>query len=132
MRVVITDTNENWAKWGGLIMTWVRHPAKRPNTTTDMLAQMKAEGIDGQVPGPARQVQFIGYDEGGNNTPLTIALPNEAMLEAKLSTIHAGVYPIPAFYDLVYGGAKRVSFTDDQKNAFALRRIGEYTINECC
>jgi hypothetical protein len=132
MRVVITDEDDNWRRWGALLLTWVHNPACRPNTTGELLAQFKTNGIDGKVPGPNRPVQFIGYDEGGTNTPLTIALPNKAMLDAKLATIPVGIYPIPKFYDLVYGGAPRVSFTEAERDAFELRRIGEYTINECC
>jgi hypothetical protein len=133
MRIQIVDDNDNWRKWGELVEIWVRDPAKQPATTDDLKMQMSANGVVGTVPGASRPVRFIPYPDDPISDPLTIALPTEAMLDAKLATIPpTGTYPLPKFYDVAYGGTSRAILTADQRETFALQRIGEYTINECC
>jgi hypothetical protein len=91
---------------------------------------MQNNGITGDVPGDDRPVEFIDYPDGGN---LYIPLPSKRMLAEKIAaTVHAGPYPLPMFYAVAFGGAAKANLTEDESLAFALRRIGEYTINQCC
>jgi hypothetical protein len=133
MRVQIDDDNDNWRKWGELVESWINDPTKKPGTTDALKAQMAASGVQGTVPGAPRPVTINFYPDDPNNDPLVIWLPSQGMLAAKLGTIPpAGPYPLPKFYDVAYGGAARANLTADQCEAFALQRVGEYTINECC
>jgi hypothetical protein len=129
MRIDLADDNDNWRKWGALVRDFIVSPETRPGSTADLNTLMKNRGIAGNVAGPDRPVQFVEYADDG---VFYLALPSRAMLEQKLPTITAGPFPLPAFYTVAFGGAAEVSLSQDEAESFALRRIGEYTINFCC
>jgi hypothetical protein len=129
MRVNLTDDNENWRKWGALVVDWIKNPGNRPANTDAINQQMTDKGIAGNVPGENRPVAFVDYDDQG---VFYIALPSKAMLKSKLPTIQPGPYPLPAFYTVAFGGATEASLSTGECDAFAYRRIGEYVINFCC
>lgn len=137
MRVQFDDTNANWEKWGALVVSWLPGPtqATRPSNTKELADQMGmgpgGAGITGvNIPGALRPVTIVDYLDDG---PLYINLPSPKMLAAKEATIPpAGPYPLPLFYDVAYAGAPRANLSQAETDAFKLRRIGEYTINECC
>jgi hypothetical protein len=130
MRINIDDDNENWRKWGELVKSWVDQPNTRPADTPELAAQMAQNGINGDIPGPGRPVDFVDYGDDG---PLMISLPSQQMLKEKLDPLSYGPYPLlPGFYAVAFGGAAKATLTAQETFAFALRRIGEYTINECC
>jgi len=54
------------------------------------------------------------------------------MRDEKLQTVTSGPYPLPLFYDTAYAGAARANLSAQESRDFAIRRIGEYTVNECC
>ena len=91
-------------------------------------------GLEAKVDGPdTKSVEFWDYPH--NNDPIRIALPTEAMLEERLQTVrHPGgaPYPLPHFYDIAFAGATRARLSEPVSLEFAARRIGEYSVNECC
>jgi hypothetical protein len=129
MRINLADDNENWRKWGALVRDFILQPETRPCSTDALNALMKVKGIVGNVPGQDRPVNVIDYDDDGI---FYLALPSRTMLETKVLTIGPGPYPLPAFYTVAFGGAPEVGLAQDEAESFALRRIGEYTINFCC
>ena len=135
MRIEIFDDNQNWLNWGNLVLTWIRDPKTRPHKVGDLNTQLDKNNVRAKVDGPdTKDVQF--WDYPAKNDPIQIALPTEAMLEARLQTVHpssaAATYPLPHFYDIAFAGAARAQLSEAELLNFAARRIGEYSVNECC
>ena len=135
MRIQIFDDDQNWLNWGNLVQFWIRNDKKlRPNTVAELKKQLTDHQVTATVDGPdTRDVKFWDYPD--KNGPLQIALPTEAMLEERLQTVRhpAGdVYPLPHFYDIAFAGATRARLSQAVLLEFAARRIGEYSVNECC
>jgi len=145
MQINFPSDNENWKKWGALVKSWVDDPLKRPYDTSQLLTQMHAAGIDetqvtitGVTPdGPPRSIQFVPYSDTGY---LYIPLPTKAMVDAAEARLHAIAqkapgqrhYPLPEFYAVAFGPtATVVEMSENELMDFRLRRLGEYTINEC-
>jgi hypothetical protein len=76
-------------------------------------------------------VAILDYSDAPSD-PLMIVIPTAAMLAEKLGTVSSGPYPLPLFYDIAYAGAPRANLSPQESQAFAIRRVGEYTVNECC
>jgi hypothetical protein len=132
MRISIHDDNRNWLHWGRLVVSWIHSPGARPNTVGDLKQQLAHHHVRATVAGTDdRQVSILNYSDNTAN-PLMLVLPTEKMLEEKLKTVTSGAYPIPLFYDIAYAGAARADLSAQESHDFALRRIGEYTVNECC
>jgi hypothetical protein len=133
MRVEIVNDNQNWLNWGNLVLTWIRDAHQRPQTVGKLREQMRTHCVEGTVAGPdTRPVQISSYINAPND-PLEIMLPNQQMLDARLATVRAGPYNfMPLFYDIAFGGAPRVNLSQQEALDFASRRIGEYSVNECC
>jgi hypothetical protein len=133
MRVKISDDNQNWLNWGNLIQKWIDSPASRPNTVGDLRGQFKDNRIQGEVAGDdTRLVSILSYTDDPDET-LLIMVPTKAARDAKLSTVKPGPYVnMPLFYDIVYAGAARANLSQQEALNFAIRRIGEYSVNECC
>jgi hypothetical protein len=134
MRIQIADDDGNWLKWGELVQDWILDNEQRPGTVQELRDMMLKRGIDARVSGAAdREVRFYPYpDEPG---PLVIPLPSKKMLADKLADKKPGPYPnalMPGFYNAVYTYPTRINMTQAVSDAFALRRIGEYCVNECC
>ncbi len=132
MRIQIQDDNQNWLNWGTLVVSWIQNPGTRPATVGDLKAQLAPRGVIATVAGPDnRQVSILNYSDNLAD-PLMLVLPTQAMLNAKLATVTSGAYPLPLFYDIAYAGAARANLSAQESEDFAFRRIGEYTVNECC
>jgi len=133
MRVEIVNDNQNWLNWGTLVQIWIANPSKRPTTVAELKAQMDTHNVKATVPSPdTRPVQIRGYLDAPTD-PLMIMLPTQGMTDDKLSTVRPGPYNVmPLFYDIAFGGATRVSLSQQEALDFASRRIGEYSVNECC
>jgi hypothetical protein len=105
-----------------------------PSNVGALKTQLKANGVDAKVAGPdTTGVEFWDYPP--DNKPIRIALPTEAMLDERLQTVrHPGVaaYPLPHFYGIAFGGVARAQLSEPVSLEFAARRIGEYSVNECC
>jgi hypothetical protein len=141
-RIAITDDNENWLKWGRLVREWINDPQKRPTNVGQLRDQWNQHGISatvddapGSTPG-TRKVEIEEYSDDPRE-PVEIYIPSRAMLAAKLEFIgrQPGPYPyslMPLFYNTAFAEARRADLSVAEKEAFALRRIGEYTVNECC
>jgi hypothetical protein len=131
MRIHIVDDNENWLNWGSLVQAWIRKTTSRPANVGDLKKQLTDNHVNADVDGPdTKPVVFWDYPD--NNTPLRIALPSEAMLDARLKTVDHGHYPLPLFYNIAFAGATRADLSPEESLRFAARRIGEYSVNECC
>jgi hypothetical protein len=132
MRIEIDNDNQNWLNWGNLVLTWIRNPkGSRPHNVGDLNRQLRDNHIEAKVDGPdTRPVEFWDYSD--NDTPLRVALPNERMLDARLKTVDHGQYPLPMFYNIAFAGATRADLSPEESLKFAARRIGEYSVNECC
>jgi hypothetical protein len=131
MRIHIVDDNENWLNWGNLVQAWIRNTKTRPGNVGDLRRQLADNKVNADVDGPdTKPVEFWDYPD--NNTPLRIALPTQAMLDARLHHVTSGHYPLPLFYDIAFGGATRAFLSPEESLKFAARRIGEYSVNECC
>jgi len=133
MRIQIKDNAENWLNWGSLVQAWIRKTKPRPSNVGDLKKQLTDNHVNADVDGPdTKPVEFWDYPD--NNTPLRIALPSEAMLDARLQTVLPGAYPLPHFYDIAFVGTPptRAQLSAEEAQKFAARRIGEYSVNECC
>jgi hypothetical protein len=134
MRVKIDDDNQNWLNWGNLVQKWIDDPTTRPNTVGQLRGQLVDNYIHGTVLGDdTRFVQIQSYDDDPDET-LQIMVPSVTARNAKLGTVVPGPYTqnMPLFYDIAYGGAARVNLSQQEALNFAIRRIGEYSVNECC
>ena len=132
MRINILDDNENWLKWGILLQTWIDDAAGRPTSVGELRGQLAKNGISATVAGPdERTVNIQSYHDAEDE--LVIMIPSKAMRDAKLATVMPGPYNVmPLFYDIAFGGAPRVPLSAQEARNFAIRRIGEYSVNECC
>jgi hypothetical protein len=133
MRVAIVNDNQNWLNWGKLVQIWIADAGQRPVTVGHLKEQMRTHNVQGTVAGSDnRPVQIRSYINGPND-PLMIMLPNKQMADDRLATVRPGPYNVmPLFYDIAFGGAPRVSLSQQEALDFAYRRIGEYSVNECC
>jgi hypothetical protein len=133
MRIQIVDDNDNWLKWGNLVQLWIDDPKTRPSNVGELKAQFERNGIYATVAGAdSRLVQIQSYDDAPDGT-LLLMVPTAAMRDAKLGTVTPGPYTnMPLFYDIAFAGAARASLSAPQARDFAVRRIGEYSVNECC
>jgi hypothetical protein len=132
MRVQLRDDNQNWLNWGDLVQIWIDDPKTRPGNVGDLRAKLAEKKIDGTVAGADhRTVQIVSYADYGD--ALVLAVPGPEMRDHKLSTVQPGTYGnMPLFYDIAYAGAPRANLSAQEAHDFAIRRIGEYTVNECC
>lgn len=131
MRIEIKDDNENWLNWGKLVNLWIDQPEKRPTKVKGLREQLDAHDVCANVEGnDDRNVVIQSYV--GSDDPLLMMLPNKKMRDDRLATVKPGPYQLPLFYDICFGGAKRVPLSQQEANDFAFRRIGEYSVNECC
>jgi hypothetical protein len=133
MRVEIVNDNQNWLNWGTLVQIWIADPNQRPTTVKELKEQMNAHNVCATVAGAdTRPVQIRSYINGPND-PLMIMLPDKQMADDRLATVKPGPYNVmPLFYDIAFGGAPRVNLSQQEALDFAFRRIGEYSVNECC
>ena len=132
MRIDILDDNENWLKWGNLLQTWIDSAAERPTSVGELRSQLEKNSIRATVAGPdEKTVTIQSYHDSDDE--LVIMIPSRAMRDAKLATVRPGPYTVmPLFYDIAYGGAPRVNLSAQEAHNFAIKRIGEYSVNECC
>jgi hypothetical protein len=134
MRIQIKDDNRNWLYWGNLVQAWIDNPGTRPTTVLELRTQLSANSIDATVAGTDdRTVRIQDYPDGPKD-PLVIVIPTAAMRNAKIATVGPGPYNanMPLFYDIAYAGAARANLSAQEAHDFAVRRIGEYSVNECC
>lgn len=133
MRIEIANDNQNWLNWGALVQIWIEDADARPNTVAELKAQMHTHNVVATIASPdTRGVQVRSYFDAPTD-PLLIMLPTRQMRDDKLATVKPGPYNVmPLFYDIAFGGAPRVSLSPQEALDFASRRIGEYSVNECC
>lgn len=134
------NNNKAWLDWGKLVFEWIAGTTERPTTVGVLKQQMRDAGLTDEefsVRGADdREVQVTDYPGTG---PIVIPIPTDDMIDddmRELARIAAGAsgtrhYPIPRFYNIIYGGAPKVDMTLVQMNQMARRRLGEYVINEC-
>lgn len=136
MRVKIYDDNDNWLKWGKLVEEWVTKPgAKRPTTVGELRAALDEAKIAADVDGQDnRPVEIRNYsNNAAANQPLEINLPTADMINQRKADMKLeGTYELPNFYDLAYDKGVRARLSPQLKEEFRLRRIAEYSVNECC
>jgi hypothetical protein len=134
MRINIDNDNQNWLNWGNLVQIWIDDATTRPTTVGQLRAQLIDNSVSACVAGPdTRPVEILSYFDSPDD-PLQLMIPTRAMRDAKLGTVQPGPYNtnMPLFYDIAFGGAPRVNLSAEEARNFAIRRIGEYTVNECC
>jgi hypothetical protein len=133
MRIQIVDDNDNWLKWGNLVQMWIDDGESRPTDVRELRAQLNGKGIKAEVAGADdRLVQIQSYDDSPDGT-LVIMVPTSGMRDAKMATVGPGPYAnMPLFYDIAFAGAARANLSAQEARDFAVRRIGEYSVNECC
>jgi hypothetical protein len=133
MRVKIHDDNQNWLNWGNLVQRYIDQPELRPKTVGKLKQDLKDHGVCADVAGgDNRAVSIQSYSDALDET-LLIMVPTAAARGAKLSTVGPGPYAnMPLFYDIAYAGAARANLSQEEAINFAIRRIGEYSVNECC
>jgi hypothetical protein len=135
-RIDIRDTDRNWLNWGELVLAWISKQQPRPTTVAALRAQLRAHKVRAKVAGrPTRPVRIRDYSDSLTST-LYIYIPSKKMLADKFKYVKAGRYShklMPRFYDdEAYRGAQRARMTKREADSFAIRRVGEYTVNECC
>jgi hypothetical protein len=130
MRIDVGNDNQNWLNWGKLVHAWIHNTSPRPTTVGELRAQLKEHQVVATVQGDdSRRVTIMRYTSPGD--PLMLVLPTPQMCDDRLKNVKEGQYPLPLFYDLAFGGATRANLSRSQADDFALRRIGEYSVNEC-
>jgi hypothetical protein len=131
MRIHLQDDNQNWLNWGNLVNSWI-NGARRPTTVGELKTLLIANNVTATVAGSDnRFVSVQSYSDDPTET-LVIVIPTQKMRDEKLQTVTSGPYPLPLFYDTAYAGAARANLSAQESRDFAIRRIGEYTVNECC
>ena len=126
----------DWEIWGKLVKSWAmgenrvdpKGPANDyhiPYSLDQMKEQMTKAGMKGFViPDRVKAVQFIPYNSG----VLVIKLAPKQMIKAGEDAVATmDRYPLPAFYDRVYG--KGLDPNDHQR--LHNERVGDYTIRAC-
>ena len=93
---------------------------------------MTAHNVVGTVQSadPNKPVNVLPYPAGA----IIIPIPTPPMIAtdvAILTGIAPGPYPLPSFYSDIFGMAPQKIYTLPQLKDMALRRLGEYVINEC-
>jgi hypothetical protein len=142
MLIDIGDDAANWMKWGQLVQDWACGATPRPTDAAMMQQQISDRGITARVPGcddkPPRPVIFYQYGDypgtGYSSVPLTLPLPSCKMIQDDQAALSANApepYPLPSFYPIAFGGAPEVTLNQTELLAFALRRLGEYVIQQC-
>ena len=133
MRVRIKDDNQNWLSWGNLVQTWIDSAESRPTTVGALKTQLAANGIIAECAGPdERVVSVLSYPDSPGDA-LVLMIPTAQMRDAKLATVQPGPYTnMPLFYAIGFAGAARASLSTQEARDFAIKRIGEYSVNECC
>jgi hypothetical protein len=138
-RLHIYDDDANWLRWSKLVKKWIdddKPPHKsRPTTVKALKQQLREAKVRATVEGGGKRPVKIYQYPDGPTAPLEIPIPSVKMLKAKLKLVTAGPYPralMPSFYDIADGGAPRVRLSKQKALDFAMRRVGEYTVNECC
>jgi hypothetical protein len=133
MRVDIQNDNQNWLNWGNLVQIWIDNDKMRPTTIRALKDQLTEYSVVATVTGADDRVVTVYSYSDALSDPLVIPIPSPAMRDHKLGLVTPGPYNVmPLFYDIAFGGAPRVSLSAQQARDFAVRRIGEYTVNECC
>ena len=132
MKVEFDDTFDNWLRWGQLVEHWVDKRQDRPANVQLLKNRMTAHGItNAEVYGDQnREVKFVEYED---DEPLVMMLPTKKMLAKGKASVHPHAqYPLPVFYDKMYGCKRKVLTDPTEVEELATCRVGEYTINECC
>jgi len=133
MRIDIQNDNQNWLNWGNLVQIWIDDAAARPINVGQLKDQLSRNSVVATVEGEDTRGVLVQSYGVSPNVPLLLMIPTPAMRDAKLGTVGAGPYHnLPLFYDIAYAGAPRAHLSEQEARDFALRRIGEYTVNECC
>ena len=131
MRINIQDDNQNWLNWGNLVNSWIEG-TPTPTTVLELKQQLSGNHVIATVQGADdRVVSIESYDDDPTQA-LVIIIPTKGMRDAKIGSVTSGPYPLPLFYDTAYAGAARANLSAQEAHDFAIRRIGEYTVNECC
>jgi hypothetical protein len=161
-RVDILDDDSNWLRWGELVKGWIFDSIPRPRNVKELRAVLANAHIVANVDGADdREVKIYTYEHDDPDKPIEIPIPNDKMLRKKLlkqgitldddgnplpngpdndTHIHEHnpfpynphPYPLPLFYDLAYPSPPTTRMGFWEAYRFAMRRIGEYTVNECC
>jgi hypothetical protein len=133
MRIQIKDDNQNWLNWGNLVQAWIGDAKMRPTNVGGLRAQLAKYEVTATVAGtPDRPVEIESYPDSPGDK-LVIMIPTVAERDAKMATVGAGPYTnMPLFYDIAFGGAHRANLSIQEARDFAVKRIGEYSVNECC
>jgi hypothetical protein len=134
--VVIADND--WETWGKLVKSWATRENRInpggppdeypvPESLDAMKEQMTRAGMKGFViPPRIKAVHFVWY----NAETLVLKLPNKELIKASEAALGGGApYPLPAFYDDIYGKAHNIPQQDKQKRND--QRVGDYTIRAC-
>jgi hypothetical protein len=133
LRIDIQNDNQNWLNWGNLVQLWIDDAQPRPTTVRALKDQMTKYSVVAIVDGADnRPVSIQSYLNSPGN-PLVLMIPTSAQRNAKLGTVGPGPYnTMPLFYDIAYAGKPRANLSAQEAHDFAVRRIGEYCVNECC
>ena len=139
--VIIHDDAANWLRWGQLILDILsRDKNYRPHTAGALQKEMDGAHVKGWVRAdPGRGVDWPQYSEKQKDS-IVIPLPHATMVEfdrrllAEIGARGQGErsYPLPVFYNAIFGGGGKVDFSTQELRDMGLRRLGEYVINQCC
>ena len=136
MRIDLKDDAANYLNWGSLVEKWITGALAPPGNVGELQQQMTAAHVVAHIKGaPTRGVSVVPYNEDDDTSVIEIPIPTLKEFQHRMRQAVAGPYPrrlMPAYVDLAYGGAARVPLSNQEAHDFAIRRIGEYTVNECC
>jgi len=130
-RIMIGDD----LRWGKLVKSWATGKSYLgpgtsappvPRTVKDLKDQCKEFGIEITIPASITALAVMQY----SGETLALRLPPKSLVEATEKELGKpnSVYPMPPFYDAVYG--KTVPPTADKLDLHACR-IGDYVIRNC-
>lgn len=122
-RVTVND----YEAFGELVKKWVRGEVPHPTEISELKDQAADHGVGITIPDNYKHLEVIHRDL----TTFRLVLPDPSLVKATEAAIGAGgEYPLPPFYDALYGIRPRRM---DQKEMMSLhaRRIADYTLGQC-
>jgi hypothetical protein len=144
---------ENYDAWGSLVEKWARGNDRKyplPRDLDDIkkqcikMAVEKELTTEGDAPLWRAVINLPDTMKGlailqNSQEVLAIRLPAKKALEEVLKPFESQAaprrgedpYPLPPFYATAFGNASLRVRTNDEKKAFLLRRIGDYSVSNC-
>jgi hypothetical protein len=126
----------NYENWGRLVKTWATgksyfedgtvYPV--PKTLEEMQEQLDAVQSGLKLPKRMKKLEVVTMA----SDTMTLRLPPADLVAASEERFTREDYTFPPFYDEVYQHQPQPMNSYEERMKFHARRIGDYTIANCC